>query len=789
MPLKVLSDDDVVINQDYHEHIYRWPSLRQSSINSLVLRSPEKQVFAKTIAEYLNCQICLVFTSLSKCCHVDNCRYTTHCLDVYTEFECRHNNFSDSSSLCWHGENEFVLLAQETQSVIVSNSPSNDIRISNGRILSAEHMSISNIMIIPLIVSTKDSMTRVGFVMLANQKSSSRFDAQSYIEHFRIFSDLAQHLLICHRDNALKCLTNTLELQQQQHKDQIKNMSMSRDTFVATMSHEIRTPLNAVNGYNEILMRHLSQAARIDREILANALRSQRDAILHLTQLIGNILDFSKLRSKSVKLESKPFNIDDIITKAIDMCTPTCEEKSITLRKSIANEIPKKLVGDETRLYQIIMNLLTNAVKFTLSGSIDIIAQIQTSTDKKRENIIKISIVDTGRGVPVQLQKTLFEEFQQIRDITSTSSSVQGVGLGLAISKELVTLMGGTIGMTSDGRNGSTFYFTVCLRDSAQIDNIISEVHKNVAHCKGVLIIDDQEINRVLLTRMFLEWKFLPYSCASIEEAIHVLHAFSPDHFKLCIVDMDIAGESGLTFIRRICDDELYSHHVYVAASSIGLNFAGSDEFDAVHVKPIHPEELLIDISRLISNGPRRINRSTKLSLRKKRMSNAEKHILIVDDDRPSLIVAKTMLETIGCLEADIFTASSGNECLRILENDAQRSQWCIFMDIVMPEMSGIDCTKIIIQNPSIYGHPTIVALTADAVEATKTSMINAGAVYYLNKPISLDSLKLLMEKIQYIIGEETLASSPSQSPISSSSLEEYMNTNRTTRRIRKKLK
>lgn len=742
------------------ENHNNWPPLRRSASDSGIIR-PEQGALAQYIAQRMECSSCFLFTNLAKSCHMDNCRDLMHVLDVYSSAVATTGDrrMVESSSLCWHSTNPFVLLALDQNNVVISNSLVDDPRVVAAPQPPAHHVPIQNVMVVPLVMSFGDETRKIGAVLMINKRGGGGgggecgggFTVADYARQHHMFADLTAYLLVSYYNNEIKRFENQIEQTNIVHAREMTELAASRDTFIATMSHEIRTPLNAINGYNEILMKTLSSsAAPVNKEMFANSLRNQRVAVLQLTQIIGNILDFSKLKSKSMKLDSRPFSIRECVRKAVTICMPDCDTKHINLSMDIRDDVPETLLGDELRIFQVVMNLLTNAVKYTSHGYIALVVSAMVGGGDGGKHTIQFSVRDSGKGVPIHLQERIFDDFLQIRDASTTAAAVQGVGLGLSISRELVTLMGGKIWVDSDGRSGSMFTFTLSLRDVHSMARMISEVKSTVGNDAGVLIVDDLEVNRVLMCRMFLEWKFVPHACSTIEEAMYTLDAFGDHYFRIVVIDMDIAGDSGLTLARRISKHRpVLANLILIAASSLGSSFAGSDEFDAVHVKPLHADDMLADIVRLLHSGPtRRIQQEAAVTTKMRRRGAGAASILIVDDDRPSLEVTKSMLMVLGYKAERLQTVASAREALKTLENAPPDKYACVLMDLVMPGMNGIECTRIICQEPARYGTPVVIALTADAVDSTRTQAMNAGAKYFVSKPVSLESLAEAMTHI-----------------------------------------
>lgn len=735
----------------------RWPSFKLSNSAENML-DHESGALSKMLIDNVQCTSCIILTSLPNTCSNSRCKEKMHVLDMmsYETMSRMQDLLAESHMLCLHASYPLARLAAEQSTVLISNCLDTDPRIEKKLDIPPAHFKLHNIMCVPLMVTAGANVHKVGVALLCNKKVDSisehcqGFNMNDYTDNYTIFADLSAHILTSYHENCMQQLRNTIELQQQRHAKEMAKSVYSQNIFIATMSHEIRTPLNAVNGYNEILMSNITAHTP---DVFTRCLRKQRDAVLQLAQLIGNILDFSKLKSNGLKLDSKPFNLDACINRAVEINRPDCDAKRLSMVVKTDPSVPTKLIGDPTRLYQILANIVSNAVKYTTSGFINIESKMVKRDDGYV--VIQISVRDTGRGIPESAQEAIFDDFQQIRDCTSpTAASVQGVGLGLSICRELVKLMRGRIWVESDGRSGSTFHFTVCLRDDKTIERMIGEAREKLGQA-AVLIVDDQEVNRVLMTRMIIEWGMRPHACSSLDEAVHMLSAFPSDYFRIALVDMDISGESGLMLARRIEHDKAFLNLIVIAVSSVGGSFTGSEEFDAVHEKPIRSDDLLADIIRLLGTGPRRkhslarsvveySHASKVMAVSKNR--GVEGHIMIVDDDEPSLLVTGEMLENLGYDKSRIHLVSSAREALSELQRTS--NILCIFMDLVMPEMDGIECTRIISQDPGKYGTPVIIALSADAVDQTRSAVLNAGAEKFVSKPVSMQDLGEMLESI-----------------------------------------
>lgn len=775
-----------------HPEFYRssWDSTADALTLSRVSSSSSSNCTTESIedteehlATILSCESCTILTDLElpPICTASACFEKLH-----------HVKTASDERRCWLSSSAYVQFALENNVVLISNSPATDPRFRL-HVTNAVSRRIANIMVVPLVVAASPGTeTRVGALVCINRRSChvvenstvenaavidgtcSGFTGDDYARHAACFDSMATRMLLEHYQAEITRAHDTLAEQSRTHTIELTRMTQSRETFIATMSHEIRTPLNAVNGYNEIMFKNIEHLES-SGALFASCLRMQRDAVLQLTRLIANILDFSKLKSRSLKLDTRPFSLAATIDKVVNMFAPDCAAKNIVMHVTVDRSVPDTLIGDQTRVYQVLSNLVSNAVKFTPHGFIDISVSMSSSDGG---NVVQVRVRDSGRGVPVALQETIFEDFRQIRDpgdvdealSPTTSPSMKGVGLGLSICRELVRLMRGELWIESDGRTGSTFVFTMRLRTGESVERMVDEV-RSLEKPLNVLIVDDMEVNRVLLTRMCIEWGCTPHTCSSIDEAMHTLGSFPDSYFGAVIIDMDIGGESGLSLARRISNDSRYASLLLVAASSLGSSFLGADEFDAVHEKPIHQEDMLADLLRLLKSGPtRRIHRAPQLSRgsrvtsrptvvdssrRSSTSSDTHHHrvrnkILVVDDDVPSLTVVRLMLVHLGVESDRIITTASASEALELLESSAQTS--CsiglVLMDIVMTPISGIECIKRIRQSPERFGSPPIMALTADALDTTRTRALDVGANYFSCKPVSMDVLGAVLREV-----------------------------------------
>ena len=261
---------------------------------------------------------------------------------------------------------------------------------------------------------------------------------------------------------------------------------------------------------------------------------------------------------------------------------------------------------------------------------------------------------------------------------------------------------------------------------------------------KRVLIVDDMEIERNLLMRMFVGWDFVPHMASSVDEGLTILENFPPDYFGFAVIDVNVDGTLGTVIAKYLHNRPELQHIVTIACSSLGKDFQGHNYFDAVHTKPVRKDEILRDIHRFRRGRLQStVRRTSVASVASSSCSTPDVNgwkILIVDDDAPTREVLKDQILHLGYDRSAVQTTHSCSEALKILSRNPSAFQ-CILMDILLPGMSGTECMRIIKQSPDVYGVPRIIALSADALDRTKLSALSAGAITFVQKPVSMSRL------------------------------------------------
>ncbi len=510
-------------------------------------------------------------------------------------------------------------------------------------------------------------------------------------------------------------------------RERAEEASRAKSEFLANMSHEIRTPLNGIVGTISLLE---DTELTVEQEEYLSIVKESAEALL---AIINDILDFSKIEAGRLEIEHAPFNLPELLEHVLDLYARAASEKGLEILSDISFDLPPRVIGDSTRLRQILSNLLSNAIKFTETGEVELIACVK---EEDEENVrVLFQVRDTGIGIHPEKLDTIFESFTQAE--SSITRRFGGTGLGLTICKRLCEAMGGRIWVESEPDRGSVFSFEIPFR-KAEGEPVEEGLDLSLLKGRRCLIVDDNATNRKILRRLLEQYGMRAETIHNGFQALRLLERASSkgDPFELVLMDLHMPEIDGLETTRLIRASRLFGSVPIVLLSSFAektpAETAEELGISAILLKPWKRSVLIRHLVRILG-GEGKIEKAKKHAA-KERAEDTGLWVLLAEDHRVNRKIITVMLERAGYR---VEGAANGREAV---EKVKKRRYAAVLMDVQMPEMDGLEATRVIREELGMKDLP-IIALTAYATQGDREKCLEAGMDAYVSKPVKREEL------------------------------------------------